>query len=420
MANKSRSFPLHEWMPRIDVDEPTLWPEDEPAPPLAGAGRAAEAPSVREATATPTVLVAGVDGTEHLDATTAQLLHAGYRVLASGSADGSMELFVREGAQLVILDERIVAEHGRDLVHRLRTSCPALPIVLRSDALPAGHRRELVRALELNASYGSADDPDRVVDLVDGALALTRSLDRMRTEQEVRGLILAKLCHNLRSPLHVIQGYTEMLREDAETTEVEELLARLAGATETALGLIHDYLDLARVDSPGLCSLQREKVELDDLVMDLLSFAGKEIGERPLRLMTTIPFVGGSLYTDREKLREILRQLLANAIKFTAKGEIRLNVRSGAAATDFVLEDCGQGIPKRDAPILFTPFRQRADEQVANVPGAGVGLAIAQRLSTLIGASLTAQRREQGGSVFTLRVPAPLIAQSTGQAPTLH
>jgi signal transduction histidine kinase len=415
MSGRSRSYPLHEWLPRLDVHEPV---EEAPAPrPL---HHPADDRPAHDAAATPTVLVAGIDGSATVDPTLSLLLHAGYRTLAAGGAEEAVEVFVREGAQLVIVDEAIVASEGSELVRRLRSSCPALPILLRGDSIPATRRRELVRALELNGSYGHGDDPERVADLVDGALALTRSLDRLRTEQEVRGLILAKLCHNLRSPLHVIQGYTEMLREDAETSEVEELLARLAGATETALGLIHDYLDLARVDSPGVCAVQREKVELDQLMLDVLGFAGKEIGEQPLRLMTTIPFAGGSLYTDGEKLREILRQLVANAIKFTPQGEIRLTVRSGAAATDFVLEDPGVGITQRDAAVLFVPFRQRAEQDVAHVPGQGVGLAIAQRLSTLIGASLTAQQRERGGSIFTLRIPAPLIAQSDGQAPTLH
>jgi signal transduction histidine kinase len=117
----------------------------------------------------------------------------------------------------------------------------------------------------------------------------------------------------------------------------------------------------------------------------------------------------------------ILSQLLANAIKFTPQGDIDLMIRSEADRTDFILADRGPGISEQDLPLLLTPFRQRTDDSLATMPGQGIGLAIVQRLSALIGASVSVRRRDGGGAIFVLSVPGPLVVeQSESAGHTLH
>jgi signal transduction histidine kinase len=244
----------------------------------------------------------------------------------------------------------------------------------------------------------------------------------VRAEQDVRGLILAKLCHNLRSPLHVIQGYTEVLRSDPSISahELDDVLQRLTEATEKATGLVHDYLDLAHIDAPAL-PVQREQVDMDQMVAELRSLAWRQIGDKPVRLTTSMPLTGAFLYCDSQKLRVILSQLLANAIKFTPRGDIDLMIRSEADRTDFVLADRGPGISEQDLPLLLTPFRQLPDDPLACMPGQGIGLAIVHRLSALIGASVSVRRRQGGGTIFVLSVPGPLIVEDSESAGhTLH
>jgi signal transduction histidine kinase len=244
----------------------------------------------------------------------------------------------------------------------------------------------------------------------------------MRAEEDVRGLIIAKLCHNLRSPLHVIQGYVEVLRSDPSLSprELDDVLVRLTEATEKATGLVHDYLDLARLEAPGL-PVRREQVDMDQLVAELRSLAWQQIGDKPVRLTTSMPLTGAFLYGDSQKLRVILSQLLANAIKFTPQGDIDLMIRSEADRTDFILADRGPGISEQDLPLLLTPFRQRTDDSLATMPGQGIGLAIVQRLSALIGASVSVRRRDGGGAIFVLSVPGPLVVeQSESAGHTLH
>lgn len=368
-----------------------------------------------------TVLIA--DGRpEALEALSPILTSEGYRILTARTHRIALDVFVRERADILIIHQSLLAGEGLELVRRARTLAPAVPIIVQSGPLDRKQRRRLMHELDVNGIYSEDEDPERVLDLLDCALAASRGVVRLRAEQDVRGLILAKLCHNLRSPLHVIQGYTEVLRSDPSMSprELEDVLQRLTEATEKATGLAHDYLDLARLEAPGL-PVRREPVDMDQLVAELRSLAWRQIGDKPVRLTTNMPLTGAFLYGDSQKLRVILSQLLANAIKFTPHGDVELMIRSEADRTDFILADRGPGVSEQDLSLFLAPFCQNREDSFASTPGQGVGLAIVQRLSALIGASVSVHRRQGGGAVFVLSVPTPLVvedSESTGH--TLH
>jgi len=346
----------------------------------------------------------------------------GYRILTARSHRVALEVFARERADILIIHHGLLTDGGLELVRKVRALAPAVPILIHAEHLERGERRRLIRDLDVNGIFCDEEDPDRVLELLDGALAASRCLVRTRAEQDVRGLILAKLCHNLRSPLHVIQGYVEVLRSDPSMSprELDDVLQRLADATEKATGVAHDYLDLARLEAPGL-PVRRERVGMDQLVAELRSLAWRQIGDKPVRLTTNMPLTGAFLYGDSQKLRMILSQLLANAIKFTPRGDIDLVIRSEGDHTDFIFADRGPGVSEQDLPLLLTPFRQDPDDAWASLPGQGVGLAIVQRLSALIGASIRVRRRQGGGAVFLLSVPGPLMVEESESAGyTLH
>jgi signal transduction histidine kinase len=368
-----------------------------------------------------TVLIAD-ERPEALDTLSPILTGEGYRILTARSHRVALDVFVRERADILIIHHDLLAQGGLDLIRRVRALAPAIPILVQCSRLERDERRRLIRDLDVNGVYAEDEDPGRVLELLDGALATSRCTVRTRAEQDVRGLILAKLCHNLRSPLHVIQGYVEVLRSDPSVSprELDDMLQRLGEATEKATGLVHDYLDLARLEAPGL-PVRRERVDMDQLVAELRSLAWRQIGDKPVRLTTSMPLTGAFLYGDSQKLRVILSQLLANAIKFTPQGDIDLLIRSESDRTEFVLADRGPGLSEQELPLLLTPFRQRPDDTLASTPGQGIGLAIVQRLSALIGASVSVRRRQGGGAVFLLSVPGPLIVEESESAGhTLH
>jgi signal transduction histidine kinase len=284
-----------------------------------------------------------------------------------------------------------------------------MPIIIRFCGRGDASRAALIRC-EVNAVHDDTDDPSHLLGLIACAATTAQAVERLRAEQEVRCLTLAKLCHNLRSPLHVIQGYTEVLREDPAAQEFNDILDRVGCATEAAIRQLHDYLARVRFEVADPV-VRRELVNVDQLVAELQTRAAQQIGSRGVRLATRVPFSGACIQTDRDKLRGILLELLSNAIKFTPMGTVTLDVRTVRECTAFVMTDQGPGISEPELAALFNPFRQRPDEAVASLPGQGIGLAIARRLSALIGAGLAVERGGDGGAMFTLTVPAPMFVE---------
>jgi signal transduction histidine kinase len=328
----------------------------------------------------------------------------GCRVLTATNSAGVFDWLDREHVDLVLIDQDVFVTNGGELLRRVRAQDGELAIITRRGACDLQERRRLTRELDLHMIHEADGDPARVLELVDWALLGLRRGARTRAAQDLRAFIVAKLCHELLTALHVIRGYTEILRSEPVITATEEILARLEAASDTALDLAHDYLNLARLDSPGV-PLRRERVDIDALLEELQAFVGRQIGEQPLRFTAHVPVSGAWIYTDGEKLRAILLQLIANAVKFSPMGEIRLAVRLGRQRTEFVLTDTGPGIREDELARVFSPFRQLGAGALSSTPGQGVGLAIALRLSVLIGASLTVASADPSGAVFTLSVP---------------
>lgn len=369
-----------------------------------GVGRC-ERPDAHEGTEL-TSPVLFVSRRHHLDWLATSLSENGHPVLRATDFLSAVDLFVRDRAHVVVLDSGDLASGGIDFAQRVRTLDPAVPIILLSNSTDAIEHASLVHDLDPFAIYRAEEPPARLRELIDTALGLGRRLARTRFDQDLRSLLLAKFCHDVRNVLHVIHGYSEALQGGFDLGSQDELVSRLGAATETALGLVQHYMDLARLESPGV-SVRKERVEVHELFTDLRALATRAIGERPLRLLVHHPIGGAVLYTDGEKLRAILAEVLSNAIKFTASGEIHLEMRSLPEGTRFRVSDPGSGIDGNDLPILFDCFRQRGGDNLSTTPGQGLGLAIALRLSTLLGGQLIAERIPKGGTMVTLTLPCP-------------
>jgi signal transduction histidine kinase len=346
------------------------------------------------------------------------LTDAGYCVYTARSREATFDLFLRERPGILLVDHATMQANGEDLMRCARLVDGRVAIILQCGALDSEQRRCLIRDLQLHGIHHREDDFARLLELLESATASIRRIDDARATQELRGLILTKLCHELRSTLHVIRGYTDMLRS-MPAADSAESLAPLGMAADTALRLAQDYLELARLDAPGV-ALCREAVNIDALLADLGALGRRQVDGRPVRLVTKVPFSGAVICTDGEKLRAILLQLVSNATKFTLSGEIRLAVHLQANRTHFVVADTGPGIERSELPNIFRPFRQLRDAAAATLPGQGVGLAIALRLSEILGASLSVASEENVGAVFTLSLPVGLSYRDDGSAPTLH
>jgi len=374
---------------------------------------AGQAPTITTAT----ILLIG--GSESCRAADAVLLSGeGHRVVGAATSSEGLALCLRERPDILLVDRSVVESAGGEILRRIRALDVAVPMMLRARGLDPDQRRHLLQTFELHGIYDPDGDASTLQELTTSALSSIRRVRNSCAVQELRDLIVAKLCHELRNSLHAIRGYAEILRGEPVDPSAADILARLELASDSALGLAQDYLDLARLDAPGVV-VRREPLDLNSLLADLHDLSRRQIGTRPVRFVADAAAPQAFLATDGEKLRAILAQLLANAIKFTHSGEIRLHIRAAIDHTDFILADAGPGLdPSTLANLLSSPPKPRS-EIAATTPGQGLGLAIALRLSALIGASLTTET-DARGAVFTLTLPVAVSRREDAYQPTLH
>lgn len=357
-----------------------------------------------------------------VDTLTLQLARDGYRVVRRHVARDVTELFERERPQAVLMMEAALSADSGELVQSLRNIDPIVPIVVRSGGSDAHQRRRLVRDVGLDGTSGQHDDPERLLDLLASLLDRSRRMAEALAEQELRQLALAKLCHGLRTSMHVIHGYTQILRTDRSPTAPEEVLVRLSSASEGALELLRRYLgDSGLEGKPTASGVVGELVNVDDLVRTVCADATQQIGTRPMRVRGIVPWPAAFIRTNPSKLRAILADLVESALKVTHAGELQLIVEFGADQTDFVLRngDTLDGANASDGPFLPLPSAGQYPVASAATPPPVTGLEVAARLSASIGASLTTIR-SAAGPTFTLRVPTAALMQPAYRSSTVH
>jgi CheY-like chemotaxis protein/anti-sigma regulatory factor (Ser/Thr protein kinase) len=225
------------------------------------------------------------------------------------------------------------------------------------------------------------------------------------------------MSHELRTPLNGVIGYAQVLQDDRRLlSDQRERLRIVQNSGEHLLRMINDVLDLAKIEA-GKLELRPAPFALADLVRDIVAAHAPTAASKRLTFSTDLapdlpPWVEG----DAQKLRQILDNLLGNAVKFTAKGSVTLRVSvSQLSALNsqlliaFAITDTGPGIDTHDQARLFQPFEQ-ATRSRPNAPGAGLGLAISRALVDRLGGSLTLTSEPGRGSTFSFSVPLPAVA----------
>ena len=250
-----------------------------------------------------------------------------------------------------------------------------------------------------------------------GALAATvlRNLDllerlhdanaELRRVSALKDQFLANVSHDLRTPLNIIVGYGQLAREGTfgcVPEQLEEILARIVGSGREQLRLVEDLLDLSRMELNTL-SVSPAPVPLAPLFADLEFALVGMLRDRPVRGIVRAPAASLVVYADGDRLRQILVNLLGNAAKFTETGTIELEAARGGDVVAIAVRDTGAGIAAEDHARFFEPFRQV--EGAAARLGAGLGLAIARRLATLMDGTLTVESAVDLGSTFRLTLP---------------
>jgi len=229
----------------------------------------------------------------------------------------------------------------------------------------------------------------------------------LRTAQQAKDSFLANMSHELRTPLNSVLGFTGiMLRGDAGplTDEQQRQLEMVRRSGRQLLTLVNDMLDLARIEA-GRVGIELSEVDAGEAARASADMVRPLAEGKPLELLVSVPDSPITLVTDRDRLSQILLNLLANAVKFTPRGRVSIEVGEQGDGVLFTVRDTGPGIPDSERQAIFEPFYQLPSEDAAKTPGSGLGLAIALDLAEVLGGSLTAGEDDSGGAVFNLLLP---------------
>jgi signal transduction histidine kinase/CheY-like chemotaxis protein len=249
-------------------------------------------------------------------------------------------------------------------------------------------------------------------------LRLSAAKFRADQESKSKSSFLARMSHEIRTPMNAIIGMSELaLREDLGE-QGREYVANIRQAGDNLLSIINDILDFSKVES-GKLELINADYFLSSLLNDVISIIRTRLNEKPVSLVIrTDDFLPAVLHGDESRIRQVLLNILDNAVKYTREGSITLTIRSGRTSApapgdtislSFEIADTGVGIKPENMEKLFEEFHQINTKASRNIVGTGLGLTIARALCVLMGGNITVDSRYGQGSIFTVNLPQTVI-----------
>lgn len=222
---------------------------------------------------------------------------------------------------------------------------------------------------------------------------------------------LSSMSHELRTPLNALIGYLSLAVNDLQREVAEEKLQNLTKANQTArviLQLINDVLDFAKIEAGKMDTLI-EEVDLVEILEDVAITAEGLLLNKPVELKTEIDADLPSVQSDYTKIKQMLNNLLGNAIKFTTQGSVTLRARlerNPASAVRIEVQDTGMGIPQEKLGSVFESFKQVDSSINKKFGGTGLGLTITKQFCDMLGIEIGVNSELGRGSTFWLRIPA--------------
>ena len=253
------------------------------------------------------------------------------------------------------------------------------------------------------------------------ARALERAnadLERARRKAEqaaaAKTEFLANMSHEIRTPMTAILGFTDILLEDgtANATERQDALRTIRRNGAYLLEILNDILDFAKIEANRL-EIEEVPCAPTRIFGDVIDLLRPRANDKRVQLLLELDGpIPDRLVSDPVRLRQILLNLVGNAVKFTAAGQVRVHARYDASdrTLEFDVEDTGIGIAEDMLEGVFEPFRQGDSSMTRRFGGTGLGLAITKRLVERLGGAITATSKVGSGSLFRVRVPAHPVA----------
>lgn len=302
---------------------------------------------------------------------------------------------------LIESEQQYLRQYSSRLVHKLEDK------LLELEQKNTDLEEEMAKQLQLKQHIEllNADLERRVASRTKDLLSANQKLLEM---DQIKSMFIASMSHELRTPLNSIIGFTGIMLQGMSGEITDEQAKQLGIVKKSAshlLTLINDVIDVSKIES-GVVSITNHNFDLIELIKDVVQILSKACLDKQLTIRSNLP-ESFSCFSDKRRIKQILINLLDNAIKFSNEGEIIISLTQRESFFTVTFSDTGIGINDDDANKLFLPFSKLNPTQ-ANNPrgkGTGLGLYLSQRLANKLGGQITMTSEPNKGSNFSLTLP---------------
>ena len=350
---------------------------------------------------------------------------AGFLCKEAESGETAVSWINSEPFDLVISDISMPGMDGIELVKKLKPHHPEIDFIIMTgyasdysyvDIMDAGASDYMTKPFSMNSALARinriARERKNLIDLKRTNQELCIAIERAnmlareaKEASKAKTFFLASMSHEIRTPLNGIVGYTDMLLDTPLNDEQKFFLKNAKFSCETLLSVVNDILDFSKVEA-GKLTLDDIGFDPEILCFDTIDAIRTKVDEAKVELLCSISdSVPGQVIGDPHRFRQVLLNLLGNAVKFTKEGAIKVSIESEMTREDQVklvlsVSDTGIGIARNELEKIFNPFVQSEDDITNRHGGTGLGLAISRNIAKRMGGDIWANSEIHKGSIF--------------------
>jgi signal transduction histidine kinase len=334
----------------------------------------------------------------------------GFRVVVAASGEVGVEKIRQEPFDLVVTDMMMPGISGVEVLKQIKQIQPKTEVIMATGfaTLETAVESMKLGAYDYISKPYSLDQLCQVLEKAREHQRLTNQVSHLEELNRLKTEFVAYMSHELRTPMNAIISYVSMALEKTYgefSPAQEQMFRRIESNGRNLLGIINNILDLSKLSAERM-TLSIESCDLTDIVHDVLATMECLAEERHLKLSAELPALL-PLRTDKAKLRQVLINLVGNAIKFTHQGSvtIKAEIVNNLPQLRLCVQDTGIGIKPEDIPLLFEEFRQLDATSTRRYEGTGLGLSITKKIIELFHGTVQIESTVGLGSTFIVTLP---------------